>query len=116
MRERVLSTAAPADATASALLSIRCATGTPYAVRLDQGVIGKSGGKRQMRFDGSHVLSYRLYRDADHRQPWDGAPVYGRSAGKAGSEDVLKVYGRIPHGQPAEAGLYSDLVVVSIAL
>ena len=106
--------AAPADATASAMLRVRCAAGTSYAVRLGQGIIGKTGGKRQMRFDGAHVLSYRLYRDADHRQLWDGAPVYGRSAGKAGNEDILKVYGRIPHGQPAEPGLYRDVVLVSI--
>lgn len=68
---------------------------------------------------GGDVLVYNLYRDAAMTQIWGdgsgGTSAYFNRNPQPNNQDIpLTVFGRIPAGQDAAPGLYSDTVVVSI--
>ena len=67
----------------------------------------------------SDVLLYNLYRDAALTQIWGdgggGTTTYFNHNPQPNDQDiVLPVFGRIPAGQDASVGVYSDTVVVTI--
>lgn len=80
---------------------------------------GSSGtySARTMR-SGANVLRYNLYLDAARTVVWgDGSG--GTSVDVANPAPInlktIPVYGRIPPGQDAAAGTYSDTIVVTFA-
>jgi len=104
---------APVDQTAG--ISITCTNQSAYSVGLDHGMHAVDAGPSGRRMDnGGSLLAYGLYRDALRSMGW-GMDAGTVSAGVGtGSNQVLTVFGRIPSGQQAVAGTYSDRVVVVV--
>lgn len=100
----------PKDASSS--ITVRCTSDTNYTVSLGSGQSGDTAN-RILR-NGTETLSYGLYRDAGRSAPW-GDTAGTRAAGTGtGTDNVFTVYGRIPAGQNAYVGVYTDNVVVTV--
>ena len=84
-------------------------------VTLDRG--SSSSFNRRLQ-SGAEQLGYNLYLDQAYSAVWgdgsSGTQVYqNRKPGKNNSINI-PVYGRIPAGQDAAAGTYSDNVVLTV--
>lgn len=110
----------PLDATGS--ITVRCTKGVAYAVALDQGASSAAGSTaaaplRQMTDGGTERIRYDLYSDAPRTTVWGGTAatdVNNTETTGPSSPDTLTVYGRIPAGQNAAEGSYSDTVNVTV--
>lgn len=106
--------ASPLDSTGS--VSYAC-TGikNPDRITIDLSRGGASTFARRM-LKGAETLSYNLHLDAGHATVWGdgttGTSRYGPVPPL--SNDTLTIFGRIPAGQDASAGAYSDTVIVTI--
>ena len=113
--------AAPLDA--SGTVSVRCTRGTATAVAaLDQGSNPATGSScanplRQMDGGAALRLRYDIYQDAGRAAPWgcdatntQAIPTFTTSL----TPVQLTTYGRIPAGQDAAIGSYTDTVQVSV--
>ncbi|HWT13601.1 MAG TPA: spore coat U domain-containing protein [Allosphingosinicella sp.] len=99
----------------TATVTVNCSNGAPYQVSLAAGQ-NPSGTTRRMAGPGGSYLSYQLYSNSGRTLAWGdgtalGARVNGTGSGGAQSRTV---YGRIPAGQSANAGSYSDSVIVTV--
>ncbi len=100
----------PKDASSS--ITVRCTADTNYTVSLGGGQSGDTAN-RILR-NGTETLSYGLFRDPGRSAPW-GDTAGTRAAGYGtGTDNVFTVYGRIPAGQNAYVGVYTDNVVVTV--
>jgi spore coat protein U-like protein len=104
-----------AAALAAASVTVNCSSGGAYQVSLGAGSWA-SGGSRRMAGPASSFLSYQLFQDSARTVAWgDGAAHGARVSGTgSGSNQVLTVFGRIPAGQTAVPGTYTDSVVVTV--
>jgi len=100
---------------ATTTLVVLCTTGTSYDVGLDAG--GGSGASvtsRKMSFL-ANTLTYGLYQDAAHTTVWGNTVGSDTVAGTAGLlPTTLTVYGRVPSGQNAPIGVYTDIIQVTL--
>lgn len=68
---------------------------------------------------GARVLEYQLYLDAARSTVWGdgtgGTSHFGPYHPSADTPTSVPIYGRIPAGQNAGAGSYSDTVVVTLS-
>lgn len=112
---------ATADLDAAGRIAVRCTAGsTNVRVALDQGLNAASGSTeevplRQMA-SGEDVISYGIFQDAGRSQVWGGGTAQV-TMGEFVSSLVpveLTTYGRIPGGQNAAIGTYSDTVSVTV--
>lgn len=89
-----------------------CTGRTPWSVGLDNG-LNSSGSARRMRLGvtGNYV-GYELYTDSGHGTRWDNASVVTGTG--SGSPQTLTIHGRVPSGQSAPAGDYSDTVTITV--
>lgn len=108
----------PADSTST--LSYRCPRNPPpLRILIDRGLTG-SYAARELR-QGAEVLLYNVYLDAQRTIVWgdgtDGSRV-GPMITTQGDGGTLSVYvfGRIPAGQDAVAGVYADTLRVSFEM
>lgn len=94
-----------------ASISVNCDEATAYSIALSPG--SGSYAARAMT-SGSHQLLYNLYVDATLTTVWgDGSgPSAVVSANQALADHTA--YGRIPAGQNAYVGVYSDTIVVTL--
>lgn len=120
----------PADANATAPLdatgtvSVRCTRGTSTAVAaLNQGANPTSDStcaspSRQMNGGGTERLRYDIYRDASRAEVWGCDPTSNVQPIPTFTSSLIPVtlttYGRIPAGQDAAIGSYTDTVQVSV--
>ena len=108
---------------ASGTVSVRCTRGTSTAVAsLTQGANAAAGSTcasplRQMNGGGTLRLRYDIYQDAGRATVWgcdattvQAIPTFTSSLTPA----TLTTYGRIPAGQDAAIGSYTDTVQVSV--
>jgi spore coat protein U-like protein len=109
---------AAGDVDASGSVSVRCTRGTAYNVALDQGGNPAGGSTaalplRQMA-NGVNRLRYDIYSDSGRTTAWGNGA--GNPAGTAASNAaiVLTTYGRLPAGQDAAIGSYTDTVNVTV--
>lgn len=67
---------------------------------------------------GAYQLDYNLYLDAGRSSTWgdgsSGTAQYGPVLPPEGTTTEVTIYGRIPAGQNAHAGSYSDTIVVTL--
>lgn len=111
-------TNASADRDATGAVNITCTQDAPVQITLSQGAnadTGSTGADPLRRMtDGTDFLSYDLYSNAGRTTIWgDDTTVDVESTG-TGVEEVHTVYGRIPGGQNASVGSYSDTVVATV--
>jgi len=106
----------PLDATT--YLSIQCDTPAPFRVSMDSGANNNGGFLFRNMSSGAEMLSYNLYLDSARNMVWgdgrDGSDVLIGEG--ALSPQRIPVYGRIPAGQNAGVGTYSDSIIVNIDL
>jgi spore coat protein U-like protein len=94
-------------------LSIKCTGGDSATVKLSNGS-SHSFAPRTLR-NGNQVLSYNLYTSAARNIVWgDGTGGTSVMAVGKNHSDHLDVFGRIPEGQDAAVGTYTDNIVVTI--
>jgi spore coat protein U-like protein len=106
----------PLDATATVIAA--CTSGTGYTIKADPGTgTGATVAARSMTgLVGGDPLNYLLYTDSSHSTLWgDGTLSTGTFSGTASLlPATYTVYGRIPTAQQPSAGLYADLVTVTL--
>jgi spore coat protein U-like protein len=97
-------------------IAMTCTGRTAWNVGLNNG-LNPSGSVRRMRLGATaSYVNYELYRDTGRTHRWgatigtDTVPGTG-----TGGEQTLTVYGRVPAGQAAAAGSYSDTITVTIS-
>ena len=109
--------ATPLDATGT--LELTCTTGAVPQVALDAGQ-NASGTQRRMT-DGANFLSYDLFQPVDntaaavcaYTTPYD-ATGFTLTAAPSAAARTFNVCGQLPAGQSVPAGLYSDVVAVTV--
>ncbi|MBI3304115.1 MAG: spore coat protein U domain-containing protein [Deltaproteobacteria bacterium] len=100
------------DSTGS--ISIRCSGNPSWVLLLDKGANASTYLPRKMVNTGT-LLNYNLYTDAARTAVWgDGTGGTVTVSGSGNGTFINTVYGRIPPGQDARAGLNSDTVVVTV--
>lgn len=110
----------PTDTTATINVDCNIPTQHPDAplmvtISLSPGNSG-SFGQRQMQ-QGSYRLNYNLYTSASHSTIWGDGGGGSSTLTNAVTKETpwnATIYGRIPPGQDAAVGNYSDLITVTI--
>lgn len=102
----------PINATGTVTAS--CTRSTSYSVSLDGGNAAAAPTARRMSLGGEGI-TYGLYRDAAHSQPWgDAAAGLAVSGVGTGASQPLTVYGRVPAQTTPRPGAYSDRITATI--
>ena len=103
---------APLDSTSN--IQVFCTAGTTAIVGLDQGL----SGNRRLTGPTTDTLQYQLYQDAGRSVPWTTTSTRSGTATSAtvplGGTTGWTLFGRIPGGQNAIVGSYSDSVSIVI--
>lgn len=103
---------ASTDLDSSSNFDVKCNKGTNVVLKLGLG-LSPSGQQRRLKLDASNFLNYNLYSDATRTTIWnDTSNVISYTAASSTTE-TKTVYGRIPAGQDASAGSYSDTVIIT---
>jgi spore coat protein U-like protein len=91
-----------------------CTNGTDITVTLGSGQNEQGGNRRMARAGGGGTLTYALYKNSNHTDPWgvgtDGIEVDSTSA----EQTFVDVYGLIEAGQASPAGTYNDVVQITL--
>lgn len=99
----------------SGSFSYQCTNGTDITLSLGLGQ-NAQGSQRAMVKTGGQTLDYELYSDSNRATVWGidtaGVDVPATSA----ALETAQVYGRIPAGQSAPAGSYSDTVQITLVI
>ncbi|WOC17358.1 spore coat U domain-containing protein [Pseudochrobactrum sp. MP213Fo] len=108
-----------AETPAGSGIKVKCSDGIAYKIGLDGGAHGQKyplGIQRGMLApDGTQLIFYNLYRDADHKEPWfdlDNKNIFNGTGD--GTEQEIPVYGVIPKSDAPPSGNYSDTVKVTL--
>jgi spore coat protein U-like protein len=104
-----------AAALGTATVAVNCSNGAPYNISLGGGQ-NLSGTTRRMARSGGGFLSYELFSNSLRTLAWGDGTALGAKVGGTGSGtgQSRTIYGRIPAGQSAAAGSYSDSVIVTV--
>lgn len=112
------STSATANDAQSSVIAT-CTNGVAYTIAADPGTgSGATEAARSMTgLVGGGALNYLMYTNSSHTTLWgDGTLSTTTFGGTAGLlPTTYTVYGRIPTGQHPAAGLYADLVTVTLS-
>jgi spore coat protein U-like protein len=94
-------------------IALTCDPGVTYTITLSNGS-GPYAGR--VMTNGPYSLHYNLYTDASRLFVWgDGNGGTATVSGSGAAAPVnVTIYGRIPAGQNARVGNYSDNVVVTV--
>ena len=99
---------------ASTTLSATCSSGTNYTIALDGGLSEASDPTQRHMMHGADQLTYGLYKDASHAQPWGSTTGQTVAGTGTGSAQNVTVYGLIPIQTSPPIGTYQDYVIVTI--
>ncbi|MEH2244835.1 Csu type fimbrial protein [Nostoc sp.] len=110
------SSAFGADLDQTGTVTTLCTSGSEASISLDQGLNDATGTltapERRLSSGSSNYLSYNLYSDSARGTVWGSTGV--APAGDDGTLQTTTVFGRIPKGQNAVKGNYSDTVVATV--
>ncbi len=109
--------ASPLDSVGS--VTYECSgVGPSDTISIDLSTGGASGYSPRRLAQGTHELEYDLCVDAGYSSVWgngtSGTANYSQVSPPNGTPVSVPVYGRIPPGQNAHAGIYGDTVVVTV--
>jgi spore coat protein U-like protein len=104
--------AANIDMTGS--LSVTCTAGTAYNIGLDDGHQNAGPTGRAMSL-GANKVGYGLYQNSARSLVW-GSSIPSNTVGGTGtgSAQPLTVYARVPPQATPPAGVYTDVIVVTV--
>jgi spore coat protein U-like protein len=108
------------DLTGSSNITVKCSTGTGYAVNLDTGASSTYASRKLV--NGTDLLSYNLYRDSGRTEIWgDGSPgtsnIDGTGTGMADAQNrAIPVYAKILEADllAAKPGTYSNTITATV--
>jgi spore coat protein U-like protein len=101
------------DADQLSLLRLTCTNRSAWQIGLNNGQ-NANGTLRRMVLNG-HYVNYELYRDSQRTQRWGNTLDTDTAMGSgSGAEQTLSVYGRVPVQAAASAGVYSDVITVTV--
>jgi len=110
----------PLQATTTSVLKVTCTSGaTTPVIRLDQGshpdsAAGSSDASPARRLsDGTHFLSYNLYKGG-YTTVWGNTASTGLAYTGTGSSENIAIFAQINGGQTVPAGTYTDTVQANI--
>lgn len=104
------------ETTSSADLTVRCTPDTAYTIALGDGQNPTGPMARRMRLAAtSNYVAYGLYKDAAASQPWGETGGNRVSGTGSGADQTTTVHGVVPAQAATAAGVYSDVVVVTVA-
>ena len=103
-----------ANVDATATITVRCTNGTPYKIRINGGQAGASNPANRKMTDGTHEITYGIYRDAARTQGWGGRNSNDVNATGTGYSQTYTAYGRVPPQPTPPPGTYTDTLVVSV--
>ncbi len=96
-------------------ITVTCANGNGYDVRLDNGANSGVGGQRRMqRTTGAGLLIYELYKDSGRTQRWGNNNAQRLTGTGNGAAQQLPVYARLAGGQVVPFGPYLDTITVTV--
>jgi spore coat protein U-like protein len=95
-------------------ITVNCTSGTNYQVSLGTGN-NMAGSTRRMS-SAQNFLNYLLFQDSARTIAWgDGSALGSKRSGTGnGSNQALPVFGRVPSGQNARIGSYTDVLVITV--
>jgi len=93
-------------------VGVQCTNGTAYQIGLSAGQHAV-GGNRNMS-SGASLITYGLYQDAAHVQPWDSVANQKNGVG-TGLTSNQTVFGLVPVQPSVPAGSYADTVQVIVS-
>ncbi len=107
------------DLDGSGSVTTTCTNGLAATITLGQGLAPATGSTpaaplRQLA-NGANVIGYSLFRDSGRTTAWGNTSVTGLGVTGTGSALTSTIYGRIPRGQAAAAGIYNDTVVATVS-
>jgi spore coat protein U-like protein len=101
------------DVTATGGLDVTCTPNSSYSIAMDGGLSAATDPEKRLMRSGTNTVTYGLYADPAHTQPWGATGSRLVTGTGAGTVQSIDVFGRVPP-QSAAAGQYSDMVVVTI--
>ncbi len=105
--------AAAVDGTSS--LTTTCSATTPYTIGLNGGNAGASDPTQRKMSQASKQVTYGLYQNSAHSQPWGNIVGTNTASGTGtGSGQAVTVYGRVPAQTTPAPGTYSDTIVATL--
>jgi len=112
---------APTIVQGSGQIQVSCTDGTPYDLGLDGGQHSSGAnatqptqGDRHMSHLGTDLIQYDLFQDPAHHLFWGNQIGIDTVQGVGdGAIQTIVVYGTVPSTN-APAGIYSDIVTVSL--
>ena len=101
------------DGTGTTVIYVQCTAGTGGIISLSA---GNSGNPNNRVMTGPGDLNYQLYRDIALQDPIDTIGIAFSFSGFANFGQLMpfRIYGKIPKGQNARAGAYSDMIRVTV--
>lgn len=107
----------PVASAAATTLNVTCSAGTPYTIKLGEGLDRVAGGDRQMvRAGGTVKIPYKLSRQALGVEEWGPGATFTPTSPGSGSAQAFSIFGYIPAivGTQPTPGTYTDTVVITI--
>lgn len=99
----------PLDSTGN--IGVSCDVSASYSIALSPG--GGSYASRAMA-SGAYTLKYNLYTDATRTTVWGDGTGGTATVNGSGTTADYTVYGRVPAGQNAYVGSYTDTITVTV--
>jgi outer membrane usher protein len=107
----------PVASAAATILNVTCSAGTPYTIKLGEGLNKLTDGDRQMVRAGQAVkIPYKLSRQALGVDEWGPGAVFTPTSPGSGAAQAFSIFGYIPAivGTQPTPGTYNDTVVITI--
>lgn len=95
-------------------ITVTCANGNAWDVRLDNGLNASGGQRRMQRTTGAGLLTYELYKNAARTQRWGNNNADRLTGIGTGVAQQLPVYARLPGAQAVPFGPYQDTITVTV--
>jgi len=95
-------------------ITVNCGNGVAYGVELSAGSGSPTSTTRAMASSGGDPLDYEIYTDAGRSTVWAVGASGSQPGTGTGADQSLTAYGRIPSGQSAPAGSYTDALTITV--
>ena len=109
----------PVSTAAAVILNVTCSAGTPYTIKLGDGLNKATSGDRQMAREGGATteskIPYKLSRQANGVEEWVPGTAFTPTSPGSGAAQAFSIWGYIPAtSSTLVVGTYKDTVVVTI--
>jgi spore coat protein U-like protein len=96
-------------------ITVTCTKGAPAKVGLNAGA-NAEGTTRRMSQGAAEYLNYEVYKDSGHATVWGDTADTALEIPAAPNRNprTFTAYGRVPAGQDATVGNYTDTVVATV--